>query len=410
MCIYIHRIQMQSIINNSATDKNTSHSYLEVYERLFSPIRQSCQRVLEIGVQEGGSIALWSEYFPNADVYGFDINLDKVIVDLSNPRIHTRLCDAYSSQTFSTMEPMSFDVIIDDGPHTKDSMITFASIYSQFLKEDGMCIIEDVQSMDWIPDILNAFPKYMKVEVIDRRDVKGRWDDIMVIATRTQVKDPYIVFVSAHHPIDTYFATKTRETVLSYTNRHGYGFYYDEEVPTEVEKHQLHYRRCVSLQKASYVFPGTKWFVWLDSDVFVNRYELPIETIINLQNPYTLYHLFHERPWSFPINTGVKIVNRDAIVFEKEMFDLRNTSPWNEFPYEQKNLAERVLPSIPGYYKIHDPYMLNYILYQPVTKDTYNPNDAVFVHMCTRTTEERDRIMRIVSEEHRIPEEKEVFY
>jgi hypothetical protein len=401
---------MQSIVNNSATDKNTSHSYVDVYESLFAPIQQSCQRILEIGVQEGGSIALWSEYFTNADVYGFDINLDKVIVDLSNPRIHTKLCDAYDSRVISTIDPMSFDVIIDDGPHTKASMITFAGMYPQLLKNGGICVIEDVQSIDWVTDIVNAFPKYMKVEVIDRRHIKGRWDDIMIVGRRVQLEDPYIVFVSAHHPIDTYFAQKTRESMLSYTNRHGYGFYYDEEIPNEIEKHQLHYRRCVSLQKASYVFPTSKWFVWVDSDVFVNRKELPIETIIDLQNPYILYHLFHEKPWSFPINTGVKIVNRDALVFESEMYKLRNTAPWNEFPYEQKNLAERVLPSIPGYYKIHDPYTLNYILYQPMTKEIYSPNDAVFIHMCTRTSEERDRIMRIVSEENRIPEENEVFY
>lgn len=401
---------MQTIINNSATDKNTSHSYLDVYESLFAPIRQSCQRILEIGVQEGGSIALWTEYFPNADVYGFDINLDKVIVDLSNPRIHTKLCDAYDSKVVSTIDPMSFDVIIDDGPHTKASMITFAGMYPQLLKNGGICVIEDVQSMDWVTDIVNAFPKYMKVDVIDRRHIKGRWDDIMIVGRRIQLEDPYIVFVSAHHPIDTYFAQKTRESMLSYANRHGYGFYYDEEIPTEIEKHQLHYRRCVSLQKASYVFPTSRWFVWVDSDVFVNRKELPIETIIDLQNPYILYHLFHEKPWSFPINTGVKIVNRDALIFESEMYKLRNTAPWNEFPYEQKNLAERVLPTIPGYYKIHDPYTLNYILYQPITKEIFSPNDAVFIHMCTRTTEQRDRIMRIVSEEHRIPEENEVFY
>lgn len=401
---------MYSIINNSATDKNTSHSYLDTYERLFAPIQQSCQRVLEIGVQEGGSIALWSEYFPNAEIHGFDVNLDKVIVDLTNPRIHTRLCDAYASDVLATITPLSFDVIIDDGPHTKDSMLTFASSYSQFLKEGGVCVIEDVQSMDWVADIVRSFPSYIQVEVVDLRHVKGRWDDILIVGRRVPAEDPRIVFVSAHHPIDTYFAQKTRGTMEAYTARHGYGFYYDTEVPTETEKHHLHYRRCLSIDKASYVFPGAKWFVWVDSDVFVNRAHVPIESQIDLTNPHILYHLFHERPWSFPINTGVKIVNRDALAIEREVYSLRNTAPWNEFPYEQKTMAEHILPKINGYYVIHDHYVLNYILYQPEVKDVHSPANALFIHMCTRTTEERNRIMRIVTEEVRIPAENEVFF
>ena len=400
---------MQSIVDNSATDKNTCHSYIEVYESLFNPIRETCGNVLEIGVQEGGSIALWNAYFPNAEIHGFDINLDKVKVDLGDPRIHLKTCDAYSRDVISTIDPLSFDVIIDDGPHTKDSMLVFASRYPQFLKEGGVCVIEDVQSMDWVHDICAKFPGYMKIEVVDRRHIKGRWDDIMIVGRRMKV-EPTIVFVSAHHPIDTYFAQQTRKTMEGYSDRHGYGFYYDVEVPVETEKHQLHYRRCVSLEKASHVFPTARWFVWVDSDVFVNRPDVPFETEINLKNPYILYHLFHERPWSFPINTGVKIVNRDAIAIEREIYNLRNTAPWNEFPYEQKTLAEHILPKIGGYYNIHDPYTLNYILYQPETKNTHSPHNAVFIHMCTRTTEERNRIMKIRMDEQRIPLENEVFF
>lgn len=401
---------MEILIDNANTDKNTSHSYVEVYERLFSPIRESCTKVLEIGVQEGGSIKLWNDYFPNAHIYGLDIDFSKLRVDLSSPRIHTSQCNAYSNDTIATLEDGSFDIIIDDGPHTKESMIIFASKYSQLLKEGGISVIEDVQTMEWVSDIVKSFPKYMKVDVIDRRHVKGRWDDILIIAKRVAVESPDIVLVSSHYPIDTYYATQTRVLLESYAKRHGYGFYYDTEEPVEKERHQLHYRRCVSLEKASYAFPSSKWFVWFDSDVFVNRPEIPIETTIDLSNPYILYHLFHENPWPFPINTGVKFVNRDAIAIEREMYNLRNTSPWNEFPYEQKNLAENILRKIPGYYKIHDPYVLNYILYQDWTKQHYSPKNALFIHMCARTTEERNRIIKIVVNEKRIPAENEVFF
>lgn len=44
------------------------------------------------------------------------------------------------------------------------------------------------------------------------------------------------------------------------------------------------------------------------------------------------FYLFHERPWPYPVNTGVKIVNRDALELEEEVWSLRNTEPWCQFP------------------------------------------------------------------------------
>ena len=217
-----------------------------------------------------------------------------------------------------------------------------------------------------------------------------------------------IVFVSGHYPSDTPFAIATHKGFENYTARHGYGFFYDDSVPESKEMHELHYRRCVSLDKASRVFLDAKWFVWVDSDVFVNRPDIRLESCIDLSNPHYLYHLFHEKPWEFPINTGVKIVNRDAIVMEKEIYNLRNTPPWNQFPYEQKAVAEYLLPKIGGYYKIHDPYILNYILHQPETKLKYDPKNAVFIHMCTRTTNQRNKIMDVFETEHRILTDNEL--
>ncbi len=47
---------LYSLIDNSKTDKNTVHSYLETYELLFNSKRKSAKNILEIGVQDGGSI------------------------------------------------------------------------------------------------------------------------------------------------------------------------------------------------------------------------------------------------------------------------------------------------------------------------------------------------------------------
>lgn len=201
--------------------------------------------------------------------------------------------------------------------------------------------------------------------------------------------EPAIVFISGHYPFDIYYAQQTRKSFEDYTSRHGYGFYYEESKPLETTHHALHFRRCEIIQKAYIEYPSAQWFVWVDSDVYVNRPELTLESQIDLSDTNILYHLFHERPWGCPINTGVKIVNRYAIELEKEVWSLRNTQPWKKFPYEQKTIAEYILPKIPGKYIIHDPYMLNCItkLYPDKVED------ALFVHMCTLSNEERNAIM-----------------
>ena len=38
--------------------------YLSEYDRLFSSYRDRPVRMLEIGIQNGGSLEIWSKYFP----------------------------------------------------------------------------------------------------------------------------------------------------------------------------------------------------------------------------------------------------------------------------------------------------------------------------------------------------------
>jgi len=199
-----------------------------------------------------------------------------------------------------------------------------------------------------------------------------------------------IVIVSGHYPCDTYYSMKTREIMQNYALLHKYDFYYEEDAPCETYMSSLHFMRCESIRKASIKYPDAKWFIWVDSDVYVNfrNENLPIENFIDLSNENILYHLFHESPWgSFPINTGVKFVNRKALKYEEEMWELRNTSPWNTFPFEQKTLYEHILPKLNNdEYIIHDPYTLNCIIKAYPNKI----KNALLIHMCAMTTEERN--------------------
>jgi hypothetical protein len=220
--------------------------------------------------------------------------------------------------------------------------------------------------------------------------LQDKQDDNVTQDDSEKEKSSQIVFVSSHYPSTTLFAKRTRRSFEKYTKTHGYSFFYDEIEPEEKDMHVLHYNRCQSLQRAYEAFPNGKWFVWVDSDVFVNRMQQRVENFIDLSDDNILYHLFHERPWIFPVNTGVKFVNVKAIPLEKEMFELRNTPPFNEFPYEQKCIIEHILPKIPGQYIIHDPYYLNciFLLYSNRIK-----RNALFIHLCSCDEEKRNRLI-----------------
>jgi hypothetical protein len=63
-------MSLEQIVDNTRTDKNTTHSYLPLYESLFKNKKETTQNILEIGFQNGGSIKLWRDYFINATWMG----------------------------------------------------------------------------------------------------------------------------------------------------------------------------------------------------------------------------------------------------------------------------------------------------------------------------------------------------
>ena len=180
-------MSLEQLVDNSRTDKNTVHSYLPLYEKLLNKKKNTATNVLEVGIYHGGSIKLWHDYFTNATVYGLDImNINDVYEGIKNNEkivLHTS-SDAYNMEFFNTnflSKNIKFDLILDDGPHTLQSMIQFIQLYSQILADDGILIIEDVQSWEWIDILKSVVPEHLKnfIKIYDLRPNKGRYDDIV---------------------------------------------------------------------------------------------------------------------------------------------------------------------------------------------------------------------------------------
>lgn len=109
-------------------------------------------RLLEIGVQNGGSLEVWARYFDNGQAFvGVDINPDCGKLAYSDPRISVVIGDAARPETqkkiFETCDV--FDVIIEDGSHTSPDIIrTFATMFPH-LTTSGVYIAEDMCCGYW---------------------------------------------------------------------------------------------------------------------------------------------------------------------------------------------------------------------------------------------------------------------
>ena len=188
------------IINNYTTDKNTTHSYLELYNKLLFSKKETAKNILEIGIgdfgeKNGGSIKLWKDYFTNATIYALDIlPIDRVMDELlNNDRVilYTST-NAYDNDFFTNNfvnKNIKCDFMLDDGPHTLESMIIFIKLYSQIMTNDGILIIEDVQSIDWIDILQNEVPNDLKqfIKIYDLRSNKNRYDDIVFTIDKSNI-------------------------------------------------------------------------------------------------------------------------------------------------------------------------------------------------------------------------------
>lgn len=163
------------------TDKDTVHSYISYFYNELFKSKTEATNILEIGVQNGGSILLWRDFFKKAIIDGIDI--ENCIQNLDNDRINHIVADAYDMNTLSKLSNL-YDIMIDDGPHLLESIRFFAKNYVHLLKSDGIAIIEDIQQPYWFKVCQHFIPKGFYCEMIDLRYIKHRYDDILVMIRR----------------------------------------------------------------------------------------------------------------------------------------------------------------------------------------------------------------------------------
>lgn len=112
-------------------------NYFAEYDLNFQEYRDKPIKLLEIGVQKGGSLYMWREYFPNADIVGVDVS--EKCKQFEGEGIKVYIGDQEDTNFLLEIEQKegTFDIIIDDGGHTMKQQITTFKTLFPLLAEGG---------------------------------------------------------------------------------------------------------------------------------------------------------------------------------------------------------------------------------------------------------------------------------
>lgn len=135
------------------TDKARGHhGYTTYYARHLRPRRRSITCVLEIGIgggsdpDDGGhSLRMWRNYFPRATVYGVDLFEKRLAGESRIVALQADQSDADSLRRAVSGCP-PFDLIVDDGSHVAQHIITSFEVLFPALLPGGLYAIEDLQT------------------------------------------------------------------------------------------------------------------------------------------------------------------------------------------------------------------------------------------------------------------------
>ena len=134
--------------------------YFDIYDKHFNKFKSKNPVILEIGVQNGGSLDMWNYYFDNnCKIYGVDIDQNCKKFEKDNIVIHIgdqgdeKFWD-WTDGTDGTNGTdgtggIEFDIIIDDGGHFMNQQITTFEVLYDKVKNGGVYLCEDTHTSYW---------------------------------------------------------------------------------------------------------------------------------------------------------------------------------------------------------------------------------------------------------------------
>lgn len=176
--------KISDYLNKNGSDKCKTHTYQYWYDGLFSTIDRNAKLdILESGIEFGGSLCAWKEFFLNANVTGVDI-VDRRLDEFKRDDVEFVLADIKEYKTTK-----KFDIIIEDGNHSNFDALWAATNLSPYLKDEGILIIEDVQEGFAVPFLMwGKLNGDYAVVVVDMRRITNTHDNFLIQIQKLRVK------------------------------------------------------------------------------------------------------------------------------------------------------------------------------------------------------------------------------
>jgi hypothetical protein len=168
-------------------DKNSSHSYIPLYEEILAPYRHTAQNILEIGLMSGESLRMWDDYF-DGTVYGMDCsvtplnglaNLKPIMAEGKHNILIGDAADPMEIERY--FNGIKLDVVVEDASHEVMQQLQIYYNLKPYMNKGSVYIIEDIQNIEANRTFFEALDENKNIEIIDRRHIKNRYDDVLVI-------------------------------------------------------------------------------------------------------------------------------------------------------------------------------------------------------------------------------------
>lgn len=166
-------------------DRMLHHSYSQYYAKYLLPyLKKTNISIVEVGILKGTGLAIWSDIFPNAKIFGFDIDINHYLKNIPNlkkqkafkkikPKVYN--FDQFKNNKLLLKKLFSknkINICIDNGFHSdKTAMNTFKQI-KPYLSKDFIYFIEDNKTI--YSEIRKKYPQYTMYNYGELTIIKNR--------------------------------------------------------------------------------------------------------------------------------------------------------------------------------------------------------------------------------------------
>lgn len=170
--------EIKQLFQNAKNKSIKWEKYFDAYERLFKNYKNKKIIFVEIGIQNGGSLDIWSEYFSkDSTIIGIDINPECKKFERDNIKIFigNQSDENFWIDFFNKVGKV--DIILDDGGHTNLDQITTLVNCFKNINDQGLFVTEDTHTSyikDYNSDKKFSFINFSK-KIID--DINFRYNE-----------------------------------------------------------------------------------------------------------------------------------------------------------------------------------------------------------------------------------------